>query len=520
MNISRPSSPLEIDLFPFYNHYLYTDQISFSALCPVSRAKGSDYNLGSKPCAGEYSKSKEDHKDYLRGWIDRKLDKSVLDSFQKMENREDPWKYYSQTELGSLPFMCRINTYPGSGYARSLGKTLAEANKTIAYLKRNLWIGNMTRAVFVEFTTYNNNANFYCIVTLVLEINPDGGGLPYWSVITTRLDRYTNEFSFFLAACEISFLLLTLYYMWIELTALHREGMAYFQDFSSFVELITFGLTWTAFGILMVRLGVVRWTKKKYKANGDKFTSFQYAASSDLAYGYTLSAVIFIASLKVLKLFRFNKNMLMLIRTLQYASKDLRYYFIFFGIPFVAYIQWAMLTFGRVISDHSTFVRSFMSALSLLIRAKQYRDLEEANRVIGPLFFLSFAISLGIVLMKMFLSIVVEAFRVVRKEMRNRKNEYEILDFYYEKVMSFLPCLNQRKVQEVAKDHYEETLDNEGEGPVGGDKDGRMSAVLNKIDKINDLVNKLLHAEYKETDEIAQLAMKIKRRRHHIMEKI
>ena len=102
----------------------------------------------------------------------------------------------------------------------------------------------MTRAMFVEFSTYNNNANFYCIVTLVLEINPDGGGLPYCNVMTTRLDRYTNEFSFFLAACEVSFLLLTLYYMWLQLSLFHQEGMAYFQSLSSFVELIAFGLTW------------------------------------------------------------------------------------------------------------------------------------------------------------------------------------------------------------------------------------------------------------------------------------
>ena len=470
-----------------------------------------DYNLGSKPCAGEYSKLKEDHKEYIRGWVDKKLKKSFRDSFQNAENREDPWKYYSQIELGSHPFMSQIHTYPGSGYARSLGKTLAEANKTVAYLRRNLWIDNMTRAVFVEFSTYNNNANFYCIVTLVLEINPDGGGIPYWNVMTTRLDRYTDEFSYFLATCEISFLLLTLYYMWLELSLLHREGMAYFQSLSSFVELITFGLTWAAFGILMVRFGVVKWTKKKYKENGDKFTSFQYAASSDLAYGYTLAAVIFIASLKVLKLFRFNKNMLLLIKTLQYSSKDLRYYFLFFGIPFLAYLQWAMLTFGRAIPEHATFVSSFMSALNLLIRAKQFHSLEEANRVIGPLFFLSFTISLGMVLMKMFLSIVVEAFRVVRKEMRNRKNKYEILDFYYEKMMSFLPCLNQIEVKEVPQDHYESG------GAVSGFEDQRMSSVLKKIDKMNHLVNKLLIAEYEETDEIDKLAMKIKRRRHKSM---
>ena len=439
------------------------------------------------------------------------MNKSSLDSLQNVENREDPWKYYSQTELDSHPFISQIHTYPGSGYARSLGKTLAEANKTAAYLKRNMWIDNMTRAVFLEFSTYNTNANFYCIVTLVLEINPDGGGLPFWNIITTRLDRYTNEFSFFLAACEIIFLLLTLYYMWLELSAFNREGTAYFKSLSSFVEVITFGLTWAAFGILMVRFGVVKWTKKKYKENGDKFTSFQYAASSDLAYGYTLAAVIFIASLKVLKLFRFNKNMLMLIKTLQYASKDLRYYLLFFGIPFMAYIQWAMLTFGRVIPDHASFVNSFMSALSLLIRAKQFRSLEEANRVIGPLFFLSFALSLGIVLMKMFLSIVVEAFRVVRKEMSKRKNEYEILDFYYEKIMSFLPCLHQIEAKEVAQSHYESG------GAVSGNEDQRMSAVLKKIDKMNHLVNKLLIAEYEETDEIDQLALKIKRRRHQSM---
>eukprot|EP00112_Aurelia_sp_Birch-Aquarium-sp1_P007666 Seg1837.8 transcript_id=Seg1837.8/GoldUCD/mRNA.D3Y31 product=Polycystin-2 protein_id=Seg1837.8/GoldUCD/D3Y31 len=499
------------------NHYHYACQISFSAKCPV---RHSEYNLGSKPCGGEYSKSKEDHKDYLRGWVDRNSGKSALDSFQKVENREDPWKYYTQAQLDSHPFMCQLHTYPGSGYARSLGKTRIEANKTMVYLKRNLWIDNMTRAVFVEFSTYNNNANFYCIVTLVLEFNPDGGGLPYWSIITTRLDRYTNEFSYFLAACEISFLLLTLYYMWLELTTLHRQRMAYFQHFSSFVEILTFFLTWAAFGILMVRLGVVKWTKKKYKENGDKFTSFQYAASTDLAYGYTLAAVVFLASLKVLKLFRFNKNMLMLIKTLQYASKDLRYYFVFFAIPFMAYIQWAMLTFGRLIPDHSTFVRSFMSTLSLLIRAKQFRDLSEANRVLGPLFFLSFAILLGIILMKMFLSIVVEAFRVVRKDMRNRKNEYDILEFYFEKMMSFLPCLNRRNAKEVARAHYEKPHENENGRSVITNEDDRMSAVLEKIDKMNNAVNRRLLAEYEEIDEIAQLALKIKRRRHQTMKKI
>eukprot|EP00112_Aurelia_sp_Birch-Aquarium-sp1_P013790 Seg2943.2 transcript_id=Seg2943.2/GoldUCD/mRNA.D3Y31 product=Polycystin-2 protein_id=Seg2943.2/GoldUCD/D3Y31 len=158
-----------------------------------------------------------------------------------------------------------------------------------------------------------------------------------------------------------------------------------------------------------------------------------------------------------------------------------------------------------------------MTALSLLIRAKQFNNLEEANRVIGPLFFLSFAFSLGIVLMKMFLSIVVEAFRVVRKEMRKRKNKYEILDFYHDKLMSFLPCLNQRKVTEVAQDHYERQLKNESRESVSGNEDERMSAVLKRIDKMNNMVNRLLLAEYEEIDEITKLALKIERRRNQSM---
>ena len=136
--------------------------------------------------------------------------------------------------------------------------------------------------MFLEFSTYNNNGNFYCIVTLVLEFNPDGGVIPYSSVITTRLDRYNNAFSIFLAVCEISFLILTHYYLWQEVKEFRKKGWSHLQEPKCLVELLIYAATWTSFAFLVIRLSVVAWLKNKYKENRDGGKCLSMSSRNDL----------------------------------------------------------------------------------------------------------------------------------------------------------------------------------------------------------------------------------------------
>ena len=55
-----------------------------------------------------------------------------------------------------------------------LGLNRDNATKRIAELKKNLWVGRATRAVFIDFTVYNANVNLFCVITLVFEFPATG----------------------------------------------------------------------------------------------------------------------------------------------------------------------------------------------------------------------------------------------------------------------------------------------------------------------------------------------------------
>lgn len=63
-----------------------------------------------------------------------------------------------------------LASYSGAGSFVDLGITKAVAKEKVKELYDNLWVSRATRAVFLDFTTYNANLNLFCIVKLVPRI--------------------------------------------------------------------------------------------------------------------------------------------------------------------------------------------------------------------------------------------------------------------------------------------------------------------------------------------------------------
>ena len=481
---------------------------------------------GRKYCSNTYSGGPENKQDYTRGWNSLGSKTSLLYGSDIVEQTwENPWVYRSQSELNGHIFMSRLHTYPGGGYVRTLGTTAKEANTTLSYLKRHLWMDTFTRAVFLEFSTYNNNGNFYCIVTLVLEFNPDGGVIPYSSVITTRLDRYNNAFSIFLAFCEISFLIFTHYYLWQEVKEFRKKGWSHFQEPKCIVELLIYAATWTSFAFLVVRLSVVAWLKKKYKENRDGFTNFQYAATTDSAYGYALGAIVFVAVFKFLKVFRCNEKLLLLIKTLQYAGKEISNCGAFIGLALVAYASWAYLAFGRDLEGYATFLRSIMSLLNLILGKSSYHKLTQANRVMAPLFFACFFLTITLILGNFFLTIVIDSFVRMRFFSAFGIPHLEIFQFWYSKIEGYLACLiskaNQNSKAIKTKSQWPKKKRRRRRRKMperflymrNSRIDAKLSNVLKRIGKLDKIVDKLLFSEFDMIGDIHILLEDISRRK-------
>lgn len=91
------------------------------------------------------------------------------------------------------------------------------------------------------------------------------------------------------------------------------------------------------------------------------------------------------------------------------------------------------LLFGSVLPTYSSFVHTIESLFSLALGDFDFHALNIAQPVLGPLFFFLFIAIIFIGMQTMFLTIICEAFTMVRGNLEYQKNDYEIVDYVMNK---------------------------------------------------------------------------------------
>lgn len=64
--------------------------------------------------------------------------------------------------------------YPGGGFVVWLGRNMANSEYVLNYLIENNWIDHLTRAIIIEFWTYNPNSNTFATIKILIECGASG----------------------------------------------------------------------------------------------------------------------------------------------------------------------------------------------------------------------------------------------------------------------------------------------------------------------------------------------------------
>jgi len=86
-----------------------------------------------------------------------------------------------------------------------------------------------------------------------------------------------------------------------------------------------------------------------------------------------------------------------------------------------------------VLPTYSSFVHTIESLFSLALGDFDFHALCIAQPVLGPLFFFLFMAIIFVGMQTMFLTIICEAFTIVRGNLVYQKNDYEIVDYVMNK---------------------------------------------------------------------------------------
>nr|XP_060635243.1 polycystin-2 isoform X2 [Anolis sagrei ordinatus] len=403
------------------------------------------------------------------------------------------WTYTSEKDLKGSSHWGLIATYSGGGYYQDLSKSREKTSDLIAGLKNNLWLDRGTRATFIDFSVYNANINLFCIVRLLVEFPPTGGLLTSWQFQPVKLIHYISTFDFFLAACEIIFCFFIIYYVVEEILEIHIHRLFYFRSLWNCLDVLIILLSVAAIGINIYQSSAVDRMLKELLENQNSFPNFEPLSYWQTQFNSIAAITMFFVWMKLFKFINFNRTMSQLSSTMSRCAKDILGFAIMFFIIFLAYAQLAYLVFGTQVDDFSTFPDSIFTQFRILLGDFDFTEVEETNRILGPVYFTTFVFFMFFILLNMFLAIINDTYSEVKSDMAQQKSEMELSDLIKKE---YTKAMVKLKLKKTPVDDISESLRQSG-GKLNFDElrqnlkgkghtDAEIEAIFTKYDQDGD----------------------------------
>ncbi|XP_064125155.1 polycystin-2-like protein 1 [Loxodonta africana] len=338
------------------------------------------------------------------------------------------WTYHSQDELGGSSHWGRLTSYSGGGYYLDLLGSRQASAETLRDLQEGLWLDRGTRVVFIDFSVYNANINLFCVLRLVVEFPATGGAIPSWQIRTVKLIRYVSNWDFFIVGCEIVFCVFIFYYMVEEILELHIHRLHYLSSIWNILDLVVVLLSIVAMGFHIFRTLEVNRLLGKLLQQPNTYADFEFLAFWQTQYNNMNAVNLFFAWIKIFKYISFNKTMTQLSSTLARCAKDILGFAIMFFIVFFAYAQLGYLLFGTQVENFSTFIKCIFTQFRIILGDFDYNAIDNANRILGPAYFVTYIFFVFFVLLNMFLAIINDTYSEVKEELAGQKDELQLSD--------------------------------------------------------------------------------------------
>ncbi|KAG3266236.1 polycystin-2-like protein 2 isoform X3 [Ictidomys tridecemlineatus] len=346
-----------------------------------------------------------------------------LSDFGLQSNTE--WTY-STSNTSSPWHWGFVGVYRNGGFIFTLSKSKSETKNKFIDLRLNSWITRGTRVIFIDFSLYNANVNLFCIIRLVAEFPATGGILTSWQFYSVKLLRYVSYYDYFIASCEVTFCIFLVVFTTQEIKKIKEFKSAYLKSIWNWLELL-----------LLVLL-----------ENTEKYSDFYFLAYWHVYYNNIIAVTIFFAWIKIFKFISFNKTMSQLSSTLSRCIKDIVGFAIMFFIIFFAYAQLGFLVFGSQVDDFSTFQNSIFTQFRIVLGDFNFAGIQQANWILGPIYFITFIFFVFFVLLNMFLAIINDTYSEVKADYSiGRRPDFELGNVIKKGCFNALEKLKLKKAQ-------------------------------------------------------------------------
>ncbi|XP_055245077.1 polycystin-2-like protein 2 isoform X1 [Gorilla gorilla gorilla] len=392
-------------------------------------------------CYGKYTSANED-----------------LSNFGLQINTE--WRY-STSNTNSPWHWGFLGVYRNGGYIFTLSKSKSETKNKFIDLRLNSWITRGTRVIFIDFSLYNANVNLFCIIRLVAEFPATGGILTSWQFYSVKLLRYVSYYDYFIASCEITFCIFLFVFTTQEVKKIKEFKSAYFKSIWNWLELLLLLLCFVAVSFNTYYNVQIFLLLGQLLKSTETYSDFYFLACWHIYYNNIIAITIFFAWIKIFKFISFNKTMSQLSSTLTRCIKDIVGFAIMFFIIFFAYAQLGFLVFGSQVDDFSTFQNSIFAQFRIVLGDFNFAGIQQANPILGPIYFITFIFFVFFVLLNMFLAIINDTYSEVKADYSiGRRPDFELGKMIKQ---SYKNVLEKFRLKKAQKDEDKKTSKGSGD---------------------------------------------------------
>ena len=330
-------------------------------------------------CQGYTSIVNEDTSSYCANWTRR----GNIADCGRME-----YRYSSGKQLKNLvPFVAKQDVYGGGGFVFRLIGSQAEVLEKMEQLELENWIDSLTRAVFIEFSVYNAQVNLFGVATIYVEMTPGGGMHPMWRFDGVRLTKQAGSQAFVIV-CEIMYLLFIIYFIVREVRLIRKQKKAYFKQYASYAEWSIILLSFTGVIVYIMRYvktdSILEIFKQTY---GIEYIRLNYVLLLDDLYGYIVGIIVFIATLKFIKLLRFNRRIGMLSATLKQTWNDLTGFLVIFTIAIGSFGLLFNLLLMAHMDDFKDWISAVESCFAMMLNKFEFMEMYRSSLLAAVMFF-------------------------------------------------------------------------------------------------------------------------------------
>ncbi|XP_019620833.1 PREDICTED: uncharacterized protein LOC109467329 [Branchiostoma belcheri] len=290
----------------------------------------------------------------------------------------------------------------------------APATSTMTALQHNHWIDKYTKRLDLELSFYYPSRKLFSTLKLTVIWESIGHFSTSTAVGIHRLFQYENVSDYGVMTAHILFIMLFLVRLINDGIAIKNEGIKYFGSIWNLMASLSLLGSAAAICIFGIRHHFASATLDRIvEATGElgieKFVDFESTFWWDDAFKYVLAAVVFVDTLALLRMVKFNKTIAHFLALPGAMKNDLIGFSVVSAIAFMAFSSSGMIVFGTHLKAFSNAIHTNFALFEMLLGRFVAQEILEANRYVGPVYFTFFMICIFIILVNFLVTIICDA---------------------------------------------------------------------------------------------------------------